>query len=249
MRVAAFVYDFPHWKSTAGLFNLALHGFKPAVAFGQPKMKLKIHDSNIRISVRHAHLGHPRATADFLGIPYHVGLHNSEQTIQYVKDFKIDVGVILGARILSRDLIDAFRIGIINLHPGLIPDNRGLDNLKYAILKMVPQGVTVHLIDERVDAGQIISKEIIDVYDDDALIDIDTRLKETEQRMMILALKSLEHEDIFAPLGNATGFDEFYNETYHSTMPPDQEAEIMMRFEYYRKYYPDIRARYEETHK
>ena len=61
--------------------------------------------------------------------------------------------MIAGARILKRPVIDRFSIGIINFHPGLIPEARGLDALLWSIRGDLPLGVTSHLIDERVDAS------------------------------------------------------------------------------------------------
>ena len=53
-------------------------------------------------------------------------MHNSKEALDFYNSVKPDYGIILGARILSRDVIDFFKFGIFNFHRGLLPQNRGL---------------------------------------------------------------------------------------------------------------------------
>ena len=57
-----------------------------------------------------------------------------DEEFRLIKKHNLDIGIILGARILSKQIIDAFSIGIVNLHPGILPENRGLDNVKWSII-------------------------------------------------------------------------------------------------------------------
>ena len=66
---------------------------------------------------------------------------------------------------IIKNVIDSFSNGIINFHPGVLPENRGLDNLKWAIYNNLPQGVTTHLIDENIDVEQIYKEFMIDLED------------------------------------------------------------------------------------
>ena len=45
-----------------------------------------------------------------------------------VKKYKINIGIISGARIIDKKIIKLFKYGIINLHPGKIPETSGLDS-------------------------------------------------------------------------------------------------------------------------
>lgn len=56
---------------------------------------------------------------------------------------------------------------IINSHPGYIPNCRGLDAFKWAIAENQPIGVTTHLLGKDIDAGKIIERRIIDIYQTD----------------------------------------------------------------------------------
>lgn len=58
--------------------------------------------------------------------------------------------LIVGAGILPKDFINTHIV--INAHPGYIPNYRGLDAFKWAIVEKQPIGVTTHLLGEYVNA-------------------------------------------------------------------------------------------------
>lgn len=60
--------------------------------------------------------------------------------------------------ILRREFLDLFSEGVINLHPSLLPWNRGAYANVWAIVDQTPAGVTLHYIDEGVDTGDIIAQ-------------------------------------------------------------------------------------------
>lgn len=57
----------------------------------------------------------------------------------------------------------------LNAHPGLLPQNRGVDAFKWAVVNGWPIGVTLHVIDERIDAGRILKRQRVPVYPTDDL--------------------------------------------------------------------------------
>ena len=58
----------------------------------------------------------------------------SNKLVKILKKEKFDLGIIAGSRILKKKIIEEFKIGILNMHPGLLPLNRGLDTHKVSIL-------------------------------------------------------------------------------------------------------------------
>jgi phosphoribosylglycinamide formyltransferase-1 len=206
-----------------------LNGYKPECIFAANPIELKFYQSKIRITPKGLKFEHPRKIADKLGIPYYVTTHNSEQCVELIKKHDLDLGIILGARILKKPVIQPFKIGILNMHPGLIPENRGLDNLKWAILKNIKQGVTCHLIDEYVDKGQVIIKEAIEVYLDDTLLDVHLRLQSKEQELMLKSLDILSKGDYkLEPVPDGHTF---------KAVSPELERDLLMKFEEYKKSY------------
>ena len=53
---------------------------------------------------------------------------NSESTIKKIKLLQPKLGVVFGTEILSEDVINLFRDGLINVHRGIISQYRGLDS-------------------------------------------------------------------------------------------------------------------------
>ena len=134
MNIGVFAYNFPHWKTQEGINNLIISGNKPKVIFAADPVKLNFYKSKIRITPKDLYLTHPKEIARQHGIDYKIVTHNSEETKNLVKEYNLDLGIILGARILKPIAFENFTIGVLNMHPGLLPENRGLDNIKWVIL-------------------------------------------------------------------------------------------------------------------
>jgi phosphoribosylglycinamide formyltransferase-1 len=113
-------------------------------------------------------------------------------------------------------------MGIINMHPGLLPENRGLDNLKWALIKKIPQGVTSHFIDNKIDKGALIDMQKIKIYKDDTLLDIHLRLQNKEQEMMINALKNIQEPEFKLTSLKKLGS----GDTYHRSVTPELEKDL-----------------------
>jgi Formyl transferase len=80
---------------------------------------------------------------------------------------KPDVLVTCIGKIIPR----AFLAGrtVLNAHPGLLPQNRGVDAFKWSVVNGWPIGVTLHVIDEHIDAGWIVRRQRVPVYPPDTL--------------------------------------------------------------------------------
>jgi methionyl-tRNA formyltransferase len=64
--------------------------------------------------------------------------------------------------IISREIINIMNNRVINLHISYLPFNRGAYPNVWSFLDDTPKGVTIHLIDEGIDTGDIIcQKEVI----------------------------------------------------------------------------------------
>jgi len=233
MKIGVFAYNFKHQKTQNGLQNLMLAGYKPEIIFAADPIELNFYQSKIRTSPKDLFLWHPKDIAKFYGIDYVVCQHNSEEVSKIVKEKKLDLGIILGARILKPIAFENFSIGVLNMHPGILPDNRGLDNLKWAINKKIPQGVTVHLIDEKIDKGLKIDQEKIKIYQDDTLLDLQIRIQGLEQKLMLESIKYIEKNG----KNNLQCFNS--DGQYFKSMPEVEEKKLFLEFEEYKKIYSE----------
>jgi methionyl-tRNA formyltransferase len=94
-----------------------------------------------------------------------------------IERYQPQFGVILGARVLRPEVIAAAPCPILNIHPGVLPTNRGLDTMQWAILNGWPQGVTGHLITNRIDHGPIVRTCVLGgIQGNESLIETSARL-------------------------------------------------------------------------
>lgn len=77
-------------------------------------------------------------------------------------DCEIAVSVLFGY-ILRPDFLVLPPAGCINLHPSLLPYNRGAHPNVWSIIEGTPAGVTLHYIDPGVDTGDIIAQREVAV--------------------------------------------------------------------------------------
>tara|TARA_B100000700_G_C14664911_1_gene678076 strand:+ start:43 stop:750 length:708 start_codon:yes stop_codon:yes gene_type:complete len=233
-RIGIFAYNFEHKKTHEGLIKLFLHGYQPTCILAANKVKLNFYMSKIRELPSGLTYHHPKNIAKRLNIPYHVVDHKSEQCIKLINEYKLDLGIILGARILREDVINSFPIGILNMHPGLLPENRGLDNTKWAIINNIRQGVTTHLIDKYIDRGMLIDRKSIDVKHDDTLIDVFMRLQSLELNMMIDYLDKLYNDE-------EVNYKLLDKGNRYNSVPWELEKNLLKTFEEYKVKYKSIK--------
>jgi methionyl-tRNA formyltransferase len=72
------------------------------------------------------------------------------------------------------------RGGVLNLHPALLPYNRGWHTPSWAILDGTPVGATLHFMDSGVDTGDIVHQRELDVRPDDTANSLYARLLDLE---------------------------------------------------------------------
>ena len=83
-------------------------------------------------------------------------------------NYEADLVVLAGYMLLVRGkkLLDAYRDRMINIHPALLPSFPGTNAQKQAFEHGVKvSGVTIHFVDEKLDAGPIIYQEAVDIGD------------------------------------------------------------------------------------
>jgi phosphoribosylglycinamide formyltransferase 1 len=102
-----------------------------------------------------------------------------------------DVGLVVGAgymRILSPVFLERFP-AVLNVHPSLLPDFRGLRAVEQALEAGVEEtGVTVHFMVEEVDAGPIVTQERVPVRAGDTKETLLQRLHPVEHRLLVGAV-------------------------------------------------------------
>jgi methionyl-tRNA formyltransferase len=84
---------------------------------------------------------------------------NSPELIEFVKTKRIDLIVNARTRcIYKKPILEAPRLGCINIHHGLLPEYRGTLCDLYALFEGRPAGFTIHQMNEKIDAGRILKR-------------------------------------------------------------------------------------------
>lgn len=219
------------------MLNLFLNDYKPICTFAQDWKKLSFKtECGARVGLKDFKYIHPKIISEKLKIPYINISHDDCSEI--VKEKNLDVGIILGSRILKKEVVESFNIGVINMHPGLLPENRGLDNIKWAIIDNLPQGVTTHFISEEIDKGFLINRKIVNVYLDDTFTEIMARIQNKEQVMMIEALNKISI---------SKGFIKLQDGKYNHVVDSDMDKLSQEKFYGYKKNYDNIVNNYLTT--
>jgi len=82
-------------------------------------------------------------------------------------------------------------VGVLNLHPALLPHNRGWHCPSWAILEGTPYGATLHFMTEQLDAGDVVHQRELEVAPDDTADSLYARAKRLELDVFREAFPSL----------------------------------------------------------
>jgi len=191
-----FAYDFPHKKTMDFIFYSNFYGHKIDAVIAAPFVKLNTPKRILNTSINYRGLIDTKDMCERYDIPFHSVPHNSDESVKLLEQYSPTLGLISGARILSKRVINCFKKGIINFHPGLIPDCRGLDTTQWVFYDNLKVGVTSHFIDPRVDAGWIIKKKEFERTQNDNLRDISLTLYQGQLEIFEETLKLAKEKEL-----------------------------------------------------
>jgi methionyl-tRNA formyltransferase len=120
-----------------------------------------IHDLGLVVTLNESSLASAVRTAGVETVVY----ESCEQVKNVVYELKlnIEIGMLLWwPHIVKQPLLDLPVHGFFNMHPSLLPHNRGKHYNFWAIVEGAPFGVTLHTVNADVDAGDIVAQHGID---------------------------------------------------------------------------------------
>jgi methionyl-tRNA formyltransferase len=103
---------------------------------------------------------------------------NDEESIKRMKEFNPDIILVVAyGQILSSHILNIPKIGCINIHGSLLPKYRGAAPVNRAIINGEKEtGITFMFMKEKVDAGEIIFQEKIEILADETYGELYYRL-------------------------------------------------------------------------
>ena len=185
LPIIIFGYAFPHKKTCDFLSLMVDMGFEDLHVIGAPKILLKGNQES-KLNEDYSSKFDVKKRCSLLNISFTECMHDNVKEINEIRrSIGAEIAIISGARILKAKIIRLFSEGVVNFHPGKIPETSGLDSFYYTIKNQIPMGVTAHLIDYRVDAGNFIFFETLRICKDDTF----SSLKESLYEIQLIALK------------------------------------------------------------
>ena len=92
-----------------------------------------------------------------------VPIHNSEEVMPHLADMPLDLIVFGGTRIIRGEILDYPKDGVVNSHPGLLPDCRGSASPAWSVYHDIPIGSSTHFCDNGIDTGDLLLRREVPV--------------------------------------------------------------------------------------
>ena len=92
-----------------------------------------------------------------------VPIHDSNHVMPHIRDIDLDLIVFGGTRIIRGDILEHPKDGVINSHPGLLPDCRGSASPAWSVYHDIPIGSSTHFCDNGIDTGDLLMRREIPV--------------------------------------------------------------------------------------
>ena len=114
-----------------------------------------------------------------------------EKIISLLKPYDLELICLAGyMKILSKKLIDHYPNKIINIHPSLLPEYKGLNTHRRVLENNeIKTGCTVHYVNQEMDGGEVILQREVDINAEDTENSIAQRVLKEEHIIYPEAIK------------------------------------------------------------
>lgn len=117
--------------------------------------------------------------------------------LEEIKNLNADVFVVVAFRMMPKILFEMPELGTFNLHASLLPDYRGAAPINFAIINgETKTGATTFFINEKIDEGNILLQESLEIFPDENAGNLHDRLMETGAKLVVKTLDGLAENSI-----------------------------------------------------
>jgi len=110
-----------------------------------------------------------------------LALVTERDQLELIQEMQPDCIVSVGFdHLVPKDALDVPEQGALNLHPSLLPYNRGKSPNVWPLIEGTPAGVTLHHMDEEFDTGSIIAQQAVETDFADTGKDLHKRLEDAQ---------------------------------------------------------------------
>ncbi|OGY86311.1 MAG: hypothetical protein A2233_04545 [Candidatus Kerfeldbacteria bacterium RIFOXYA2_FULL_38_24] len=111
---------------------------------------------------------------------------NGKKIYQTLLNLKPDLAIVVAyGKIIPKEILAIPKYGCLNLHGSLLPQLRGASPMQQAILAGLPKsGVTLMLMDEGLDTGDIIAQEFLTLSNTETLTSLHDKLSRLNVKIL-----------------------------------------------------------------
>ena len=121
-------------------------------------------------------------------------VRNNEEFLEEIKKLNPDlICVVAYGKIIPKAILDIPKYGCINVHGSLLPKYRGAAPIQWAVLNGDSiTGVTTMYMNEKMDEGDIILKEEVEIDEDETTGELWKKLSQLGSELLVKTLKQIE---------------------------------------------------------
>lgn len=119
---------------------------------------------------------------------------------KWLKDLKPDLVIVTAfGKIIPKEILEIPKYKSLNVHASLLPKLRGASPIQNALVnEMKETGITIMLMDEGIDTGDILSQKSIAIESNDDYITLTGKLAVTASHLLIETIPKWVNKDITA---------------------------------------------------
>ena len=114
--------------------------------------------------------------------------------VEVLKGYDADLFVVAAfGQILSKEILDMPKYGCVNIHASLLPKYRGAAPIQWAVLDGEKEtGVTIMQMNEGLDTGDMLTKVIVPIEDNDTGESLFNKLAEAGAKLLVETIPQIE---------------------------------------------------------
>jgi len=117
----------------------------------------------------------------------------SEDFLHALKKLEANLQIVVAFRMLPKVVWQLPTLGTFNLHASLLPDYRGAAPINWAIINGdTKTGVTTFFIDEKIDTGEIILQDEVEIDIKDSAGDLHDKLMKVGSKLVVDTVKLIQ---------------------------------------------------------
>ena len=117
---------------------------------------------------------------------------NDRKFVNQVKEINPDIIIVVAFRKIPNEIFSIPKYGTINLHASLLPNYRGAAPINWCLINNeVKTGVTTFFINEKIDRGDILLKEEVNISDMDNFGSLYNKLSSIGSKLLIKTIKGV----------------------------------------------------------